>query len=69
MKWARILIFSMAMDADYTFELISIKTSAPQFKGLNKSFLASVVNLVNTLLNLQYFYNLVNDIRAYHGTF
>ena len=28
----RILIFSMAMDADYTFGLISIKTCAPQFK-------------------------------------
>jgi hypothetical protein len=26
------MIFSMAMGADYTFELISIKTSAPQFK-------------------------------------
>jgi hypothetical protein len=28
----RILIFSMAMDADYIFELISIKTCVPQFK-------------------------------------
>jgi len=28
----RILIFSMAMDADYTFKPISIKTRAPQFK-------------------------------------
>ena len=28
----RILIFSMAMGANYTFELISIKTCAPQFK-------------------------------------
>ena len=33
----------MAMGADYTFELISIKTCAPQFKWLNKSFLGSVV--------------------------
>ena len=32
----RILIFSMAMGADYTFELISIKTCAPQF---NSSFI------------------------------
>ena len=28
----RILIFLMAMDADYTFELISIETCAPQYK-------------------------------------
>ena len=28
----RILIISMAKDADYKFELISIKTCAPQFK-------------------------------------
>ena len=38
----RILIFSMAMGADYTFELISIKTCAPQFKWHNKSFLGNV---------------------------
>ena len=42
----RILIFSMAMDADYTFKLISIKTCAPQFKWHNKSFLGSVSYLV-----------------------
>ena len=42
----RIFIFSMAMDADYTFELISIKTSAPQFKWHNKSFLGSVISNV-----------------------
>ena len=29
----RILIFSIAMVADYSFELISIETSAPQFIG------------------------------------
>ena len=33
----------MAMGADYIFELISIKTCAPQFKWLNKSFLGSVM--------------------------
>ena len=38
----RILIFSMAMGVDYTFELISIKTCAPQLKWHNKSFLGSV---------------------------
>jgi len=32
----RILIFSMAMGADYTFELISIETYKPQFNGHNK---------------------------------
>ena len=32
----------MAMGADYSFELISIETYAPQFNGHNKSFLCSV---------------------------
>ena len=32
----RNLIFSMAMGADYSFELISIETYAPQFIGHNK---------------------------------
>ena len=41
-KKERTLIFSMAMGANYTFELISIKTNTPQFKWLNKSFLGSV---------------------------
>ena len=35
----------MAMDADYTFELIFIKTCAPQLKWLNKSFLGSVKSI------------------------
>ena len=38
----RILIFSMAMGANYSFELISIETYAPQFIGHNISFLDSV---------------------------
>ena len=38
----RILIFSMAMGADYSFELVSIETYAPQFIGHNKLFLGSV---------------------------
>ena len=38
----RILIFLMAMGADYSSELISIETYAPQFIGLNKFFLGSV---------------------------
>ena len=32
----------MAMGADYSFELISIETYAPQFIGHNKFFLGSV---------------------------
>ena len=38
----RILISSMAMDANYSFELIFIETYAPQFIGHNKFFLGSV---------------------------
>ena len=38
----RIFIFSMAMGADYSFELISIEIYAPQFIGHNKLFLGSV---------------------------
>ena len=40
----RILIFSMAMGADYSFKLIFNETCAPQFNGHNNSFLASVNN-------------------------
>ena len=46
----RILIFSMAMVADYLFELISIETYAPKFIGLNKFFLGSVMMLNTRLL-------------------
>ena len=38
----RVLIFSMAMGADYSFELIFNETCAPQFNGHNDSFLASM---------------------------
>ena len=38
----RILIFLMAMGADYSSELISIETYAPQFIGHNIFFLSSV---------------------------
>ena len=38
----RILIFSMAMGPDYSFELNSIETYAPQFFGHNDLFLGSV---------------------------
>ena len=37
-----ILIFSMAVGDDYSFELIFNETCAPQFDGHNDSFLASV---------------------------
>ena len=37
-----ILVFLIAMGADYSFELISIETYAPQFFGHNKIFLGSV---------------------------
>ena len=36
----------MAMGADYSFELISIETYAPQFIGHNKLFLGSVFGSV-----------------------
>ena len=36
------LIVSMAMGANYSFELISIATYAPQFIGYNTLFLGSV---------------------------
>ena len=39
---SRILIFSMTMGADYSLELISIETYAPQPIGHNKFFLGSV---------------------------
>ena len=38
----RILIVSIAMGTDYSFELISFETYAPQFIGHNKIFLGSV---------------------------
>ena len=45
----RILIFAMAMGADYLFELISIETYAPQFIGLNIFFLSSVCHFLITI--------------------
>ena len=38
----RMLIFSMAMGANYSLELIFNETCTPQFNGHNNSFLASV---------------------------
>jgi hypothetical protein len=39
-------IFSMAMGADYSFELISIETYGPQCIGLNNFFLGSVDRII-----------------------
>ena len=46
----KILIFSIAMGANYSIELISIETYAPQFIGHNKIFLDSVINLIPSWL-------------------
>ena len=48
----RILIFSMAMGADYAFELVFNETCAPQFNGHNNSFLASVGSYLPHLITL-----------------
>ena len=49
----RILNFSIAMGADYSFELIFIETYAPKFIGHNESFLGSVMceTISNTYCN------------------
>ena len=41
----RILIFSIAMGADYSFYVKSIATYAPAFLGYNNSVLARVLSL------------------------
>ena len=41
----RVLIFSMAIGAENSFELISIETYMPQFTGNNKLFLDSMNSL------------------------
>ena len=43
----------MAMGADYSFELISIETYAPQFIGYNKLFLGSVGCLPFPVMELE----------------
>ena len=48
----RILIFSMAMGADYSFELISIETYMPQFNRHNRLFLGSVICTYNFFVDL-----------------
>ena len=47
----RIFIFSMAMGADYSFELISNETYAPQSIGHNRLFLGSVLWVWSNLWN------------------
>ena len=51
----RILIFSMTMGADYSFELISIETCVPQLIGHNKLFLGSVKRKITTKKICEYF--------------
>ena len=48
----RILIFSIAMGADYSLELISIETYAPQFVGHNDLFLGSVQRVLQSTVIL-----------------
>ena len=43
----RILIFSIAMGADYSFELISIVHGVPKYIGHNKIFQGSVRNALS----------------------
>jgi hypothetical protein len=47
----KILIFSMTIGADYSFELISLETCVSQFIGHNKSFLGSVSSLCMFVLS------------------
>ena len=49
----------MAMDADYSFELIFVETYAPQFIGHNKFFLGSVtvINLFDPGFYFAYFFD------------
>ena len=49
----RILIFAMAMGADYSLQLIFNETCGPQFNGLNNSFLASVYLFLVCFLNFE----------------
>ena len=42
----------MTMGAEYSFELISIETYSPQFVGLNKLFLGSVIYL--SMMDFEY---------------
>ena len=49
----------MAVCADYSFELISIETYAPQFIGHNKLFLGSVIQDWNSKVILRYYSLLV----------
>ena len=45
----RILIFSIAMGADYSFYVKSIATYAPAFFGYNNSILARVIRTSNNI--------------------
>ena len=47
------MIFSLAMGANYSFELISIESYAPQFIGHNKLFLGSVTAVMYYKVSLE----------------
>ena len=77
----RILIFSIVMGADYSFELISIETYAPQFIRDNKIFLGSVdsilidptfisLNYMSIVFFIYFYYNCGHSIltRCTHAT-
>ena len=49
------------MGADYSFELVSIKTYAPQFIGHNKIFLGSVVSLFQVFVTKDF----CDDVRPF----
>ena len=57
----RIFIFSIAMGVDYSFELLSIETYAPQFIGHDKIFLGSVVSLFQVFVTKAF----CDDIRPF----
>ena len=60
----RILIFPIAMGADYTFELNAVETYAPQYFGRNNLFLGSVLDYYIILFQILPFtwcmYKLIN---------
>ena len=51
-KTAPSILISTAMGVDYSLELISIETYAPQFIGQNDLFLGSAVCLLSMLVTL-----------------
>ena len=65
----RVLIFSIAMGADYSFELISIVHSVPQFIGHNKIFLGSVHVQKYDYLEVEYVLETTISVSPFHFFF